>query len=92
MSVEIGLATCTAYRELDPDDRLVLAPLEALGVRVSPAVWDDPGVDWQRFDLVVVRSTWDYTGRRDAFVTWAESVPVVLVLGARAGIVWTSPS
>jgi hypothetical protein len=39
-----------------------------------PAVWDDPGVDWSAFDLVVVRSTWDYTGRRDEFVAWAEGV------------------
>jgi hypothetical protein len=40
----------------------------------EPAVWDDPGVDWGAFDLVVVRSTWDYTDRRDAYVAWAESV------------------
>jgi hypothetical protein len=39
-----------------------------------PAVWDDPGVDWSRFDVVVVRSTWDYTGRRDEFVAWAEGI------------------
>jgi glutathione synthase/RimK-type ligase-like ATP-grasp enzyme len=41
-------------------------------------VWDDSGVDWARFDLVVVRSTWDYPARRDAFLAWAESVPRVL--------------
>jgi glutathione synthase/RimK-type ligase-like ATP-grasp enzyme len=40
-----------------------------------PAVWDDPAVDWDAFDLVVVRSTWDYPERRDAFVAWAQSVP-----------------
>jgi hypothetical protein len=39
-----------------------------------PAVWDDPAVDWSAFDLVVVRSTWDYTGRRDEFVAWAEDI------------------
>jgi hypothetical protein len=35
-------------------------------------IWDDPAVDWSAFDLVVVRSTWDYTDRRDDFVAWAE--------------------
>src|SRR5437763_1977047 len=40
----------------------------------TPVVWDDAEVDWAAFDLVVVRSTWDYTGRRDAFVAWAQSV------------------
>jgi glutathione synthase/RimK-type ligase-like ATP-grasp enzyme len=38
-------------------------------------VWDDASVAWASFDLVVVRSTWDYVARRDAFVAWARSVP-----------------
>lgn len=42
---------------------------------MTPAVWDDASVDWERFDLSVVRSTWDYTDRRHRFVTWAQSVP-----------------
>ena len=37
-------------------------------------VWDDPAVDWDRFDLVVLRSPWDYVERRDAFVAWCESL------------------
>jgi glutathione synthase/RimK-type ligase-like ATP-grasp enzyme len=41
-------------------------------------VWDDRGVDWDRFDLVVVRSTWDYTDRREEFLAWAERLPHVL--------------
>lgn len=39
-----------------------------------PAVWDDPAVDWGAFDLVVLRSPWDYVERRDAFVAWCESI------------------
>jgi glutathione synthase/RimK-type ligase-like ATP-grasp enzyme len=42
------------------------------------AVWDDRSVDWDRFDLVVVRSTWDYTGRREQFLAWAEGLRHVL--------------
>src|SRR5262249_37750974 len=36
------------------------------------------GVDWPRFDLVVLRATWDYAERRDAFLAWARSLPYVL--------------
>jgi glutathione synthase/RimK-type ligase-like ATP-grasp enzyme len=50
----------------------------ARGVDARPAVWDDASVDWHAFDLVVVRSTWDYAERRDAFLAWAESLPRVL--------------
>ena len=71
----VALATCAALPELDDDERLLVGALEQLGVQVTPAVWDDGSVDWDEFDLVVVRSTWDYVARRDEFVAWAQSVP-----------------
>jgi glutathione synthase/RimK-type ligase-like ATP-grasp enzyme len=61
--------------------RAVAELIEALaerGVEASPAVWDNGGVDWAGFDLVVVRSTWDYADRRWDFLAWAESLPHVL--------------
>lgn len=70
----IALVTARAARGLDPD----MAPLErALGERglaAEEAVWDDAAVDWRRFDLVLLRSTWDYFARRDAFLAWARAV------------------
>ena len=51
-------------------------------------MWDDDGVDWAHFDLVVVRSTWDYPSRRDAFLSWAESLP--RVLNAPAVLRWNT--
>ncbi len=75
MMPRIGLATCGALPDLDPDDRLLLEPLRALGIEAVPAIWDQTSVDWAAFDLVVVRDTWDYTERRDAFVAWARRVP-----------------
>lgn len=75
---EVALITCSRLRELDPDDQLLIGPLEALGCHVSAVVWDDPAVDWDGFDVSVIRSTWDYTDDRDRFVTWARSVPRLL--------------
>lgn len=74
----IALATCAALPDLDPDEQLLLEPLRALGVDAQPAVWDDARVDWDAFDLVVIRSTWDYTARRDKFLAWAQSVPRIV--------------
>ncbi|MEP7157855.1 MAG: hypothetical protein ABI797_00365 [Chloroflexota bacterium] len=70
----IALATCSTLPEADPDERLLIEPLRALGVEAIPAVWDDPAVDWDAFDFTVIRSTWDYTARREAFIEWARSV------------------
>jgi hypothetical protein len=71
----IALATCAALPDLDADDALLLEPLAARGIEAIPAVWDDPAVDWAAFDLTIVRNTWDYIGRRDAFVDWVSCVP-----------------
>ncbi|WBB75468.1 hypothetical protein O7602_08135 [Micromonospora sp. WMMD1128] len=73
----VALVTCAALPDLDPDDRLVLGPLAARGVTADIAVWDDPTVDWAAYDLVVLRSPWDYALRRDEFVAWARTVPAL---------------
>ncbi|NJC70409.1 hypothetical protein HC031_11905 [Planosporangium thailandense] len=71
----VALVTCADLPDLEPDDRLVIEPLAARGVRAEPAVWDDPSVDWAGYDLAVLRSPWDYTDRRESFVEWARGVP-----------------
>mgnify|MGYP003288319110 CR=1 FL=1 len=74
----VALATCAEVAEGDEDSPALVRALAARGVEARPAVWDDPTVDWPGFDLVVVRSTWDYAERRDAFLAWAGSLRRVL--------------
>lgn len=70
--MRVAVATCAS--EVDPDSDLLLAALADLGVSGELCAWDDPRVDWEDFELTVVRSTWDYASRRDEFLTWARSV------------------
>ena len=74
VTTRIGLATCTAIDPEFGDDPAVVAALRERGVEADRPVWDDPSVDWSSYDLVVIRSTWDYTPRRAAFVAWAASL------------------
>jgi glutathione synthase/RimK-type ligase-like ATP-grasp enzyme len=67
----VALATCSYFPEGEADD-VDAGILEAVGGEW--AVWDDPAVDWSAYDLVVIRSTWDYQGRRDEYLAWAERV------------------
>lgn len=71
----IALATNAEFAELFFDDDLLREALVARGVDAVPAVWDDPAQDWAAYDLVVVRSTWDYTERVAEFLAWADAVP-----------------
>lgn len=68
---QIALVTAGAARDLDDDLAPLSAALTAIGADCSAPAWDDPGVDWSRFDVAVLRSTWDYTQRFDEFVAWA---------------------
>jgi glutathione synthase/RimK-type ligase-like ATP-grasp enzyme len=74
----VALATCAEVAEGDEDSPALVAALAARGVDAEPAVWDDAAVAWNGYDLVVVRSTWDYAERRDAFLDWARALPRVL--------------
>ncbi len=71
----VAIVTCADLPDLEPDDRLLLAPLAARGIAATVAAWDDPAAGWTAYDLVVLRSPWDYALRRDEFVAWADTVP-----------------
>jgi glutathione synthase/RimK-type ligase-like ATP-grasp enzyme len=79
MSSRIALATSRELPDLDADDHAFVAALRARGATVTLPVWDDPAARWD-VDIVVVRSTWDYSERRDAFVAWAERVEATTTL------------
>jgi hypothetical protein len=38
------------------------------------AIWDDPAVDWEAYDRVVIRSVWDYSRRLGEFLAWCREV------------------
>ncbi|HSK14994.1 MAG TPA: hypothetical protein VK915_02385 [Gaiellaceae bacterium] len=72
--MRIALATSASTPPQFDDDRLLIEALAGRGAVAEPAVWDDPSVAWDRFDLVVLRSTWDYPRKREAFLAWVESL------------------
>jgi hypothetical protein len=72
-TTRIALATSTLHPQLIEDDRLLVPLLAARGIEAVPLVWTEPGDE--RFDLVVVRSTWDYVPQRERFVAWADAQP-----------------
>jgi hypothetical protein len=71
------LVTCARHPSGDEDADLLVAALAARGVEPTWVDWRDPAVDWTRA-LAVVRSTWDYTDHRPAFLEWTRSVPRLL--------------
>ncbi|MBL0042496.1 MAG: hypothetical protein KA505_00435 [Xanthomonadales bacterium] len=74
---KIALVTAQEARSLDED----LPPLiDAFGSDAVAVCWDDSGVDWSTFDLVLLRSAWDYVPRLAEFLAWCERVSAQTLL------------
>ncbi len=74
MSTASRIALVSARAALDHDDDLapLQAALRAAGATVEIVCWDDAQVHWARFDVALIRSTWDYTWRLDDYLRWVE--------------------
>ena len=56
------------------EERLLLAGLEARGLRTARVAWSNPDFDWSRTRAAVFRSTWDYFDRFAEFSAWMDRV------------------
>jgi len=72
--MKIALATCEVLPEPDPDQELLVEALRAAGANVALVPWDGPSIDWQAFDLCVLRSTWNYFLDWRRFMAWVQHV------------------
>jgi hypothetical protein len=89
--LDVALVTCARLPEGDPDDHLLAGALTRLGVSVAFVCWDDPDARWPVARMAVVRSTWDYHERLDAFLDWADYVGSVTTLrNGAATMRWNS--
>lgn len=68
----IALVTARAARDMDEDLPPLAAALTERGAAVEVIDWDDERVDWSRFRLAVLRSTWDYSSRLSEFLGWLD--------------------
>ncbi|RAY11601.1 hypothetical protein DPM19_30180 [Actinomadura craniellae] len=72
--LKIALVTARQRPEVNVDhdmSSLCQALLDA-GVSAEAAAWDDPSLEWSSFDLVVIRSPWDYSWRSTEFLSWVD--------------------
>lgn len=67
--MKVGIVTGGSYPDLD--EGILLEALTACGVQAVSVHWDQPH-DPAEFDLMVVRSTWNYHLHYEAFKSWME--------------------
>jgi glutathione synthase/RimK-type ligase-like ATP-grasp enzyme len=70
----IAFATDSVNPQLTPDDSILRDYLVAKGLTVSTAIWEDANVNWSVYDVIVIRSTWNYYHKPKEFVMWLENI------------------
>lgn len=72
------------------DDEIAVAELLRRGYDAAEVPWSDPGVDWSTYDLVIVRTTWDYHLRPDEFLEALARIEAsgTILENPRALVVW----
>lgn len=68
--MKIALATSVDLPESIEDDRILRTRLLERGHEATYCVWDDADIDWATFDLVIIRTCWDYSLRINEFLEW----------------------
>jgi glutathione synthase/RimK-type ligase-like ATP-grasp enzyme len=56
------------------DDDLAIEPLNQLGWQVETISWRDVKVDWNAFEAVVIRTTWDYQKSPNEFIRTLQKI------------------
>ena len=83
----VALVTAEVAHAFDVDLGPLLDALAAHGAQAVAADWHDDAVDWSAFDLVLVRSPWDYPERLADFLVWLDGVDGRAPLHNPAGVV-----
>jgi len=63
--------TGTVYALVDKETTYLIEALRKRGVQSSIEAWDDPSVEWKRFDLAVNRTTSNYILDPRKYLDWA---------------------
>ncbi|MEU6152899.1 hypothetical protein ABZ816_23165 [Actinosynnema sp. NPDC047251] len=71
--MKVLFATCASLPAGDGDDDALIDVLADVGVAADWSVWGSG----ETADLVILRSTWDYTERLGEFTSWCSSVPAL---------------
>ncbi|HEV8084159.1 MAG TPA: hypothetical protein VGP55_13210 [Chitinophagaceae bacterium] len=69
-----AFVTSGEQTNLTEDDKELAKYLTERGIAISPAVWDDSIINWNQYDAIILRSTWDYFLKPIEFDNWLDKL------------------
>jgi len=68
--MKLALLTCSKLPELLEADRLLIPLFQEKGHEIKIAIWEDTNLNWNNFDYLIFRNTWDYYEKEITFKAW----------------------
>lgn len=72
--MKIGLLTCEKLPNLTPEDQLLIPELAKHSIVATAVIWDDVTIQWNEFDYLIFRNTWDYFEKETEFNNWLDQI------------------
>ncbi|PIY68794.1 hypothetical protein COY90_04040 [Candidatus Roizmanbacteria bacterium CG_4_10_14_0_8_um_filter_39_9] len=72
--MNVALVTYLEQPALADSDELLVEPLKKQGITAVAAPWNDTTIDWKQFNLVILRSCWEYHRQLDTFLSWINNL------------------
>ena len=85
------IATCQNVPHWEKDDRPFHAALEELGIPFEIKAWDEPSFLNDDTKAVLIRTTWDYQEKPEAYMKWAQDTAQrVPLLNGPSVVTWNA--
>lgn len=72
--MKIGLLTCEKLPELTLADQQLIPELAKHNIVAKALIWNDKTIDWNEFDYLIFRNTWDYFEKETEFNLWLDQI------------------
>ena len=72
--MKIALLTYEKLPTLTPSDQLLIPEFAKYAIVAEAAIWDDHTVNWNNFDYLIFRNTWDYFEKEKTFNNWLDKI------------------
>jgi glutathione synthase/RimK-type ligase-like ATP-grasp enzyme len=72
--MKIGLLTCDKLPELTLADQQLIPELAKHNIIAKAVIWSDKTTNWNDFDYLIFRNTWDYFEKETEFNLWLDQI------------------
>ena len=84
--IHIAWVTCEQYSDIHPNEKEAVDYLSEF-FQITPVVWSIK-TDWNLFDAIVIRTTWDYYKYPEKYLEWLSGLPPHKVFNRISTVTW----